>query len=109
MPDRPWRRFSRTENERRILAARVVAAQRRDPFLGLQAAAAQEGIDPDLVLYFFGHSYWYGADGEWYPEAYDNEPFLMNVYSTRGIVEVEAPDSDARTLIGRHTSAVWRY
>ncbi len=33
----------------------------------------------------------------------------MNVYSTRGVVEVEAPDSDARSLIGRHTAAVWQF
>jgi hypothetical protein len=33
----------------------------------------------------------------------------MNVYSSRGIVEVEVPDSDGRSLIGQHTSAVWRY
>ena len=109
MADRPWLRLTRRENEQRITAARVVAAQRRDPELSLRDAAAHEGLRPATVLRYFGR--WYQPDptGSLRPLPVDREPFLMNVYSTRGIVEVEVPDSDSRTLIGHHTSAVWRY
>jgi len=109
MPDRPWLRLTRRENEQRIAAARVVAAQRRDPELSLAAAAAHEGLTPKTVLRHFGR--WYRRDptGSLQPLPSDREPFLMNVYSTRGIVEVEVPDNDSRSLIGQHTSAVWRY
>src|SRR5215207_2643681 len=109
MPDRPWQRLTRRENEQRIKAARVVAAQRRDPELSLRAAAAREGLRPATVLRYFGRWYQQDATGALRPLPSDREPFLMNVYSTRGIVEVEAPDSDTRSLIGQHTSAVWRY
>jgi hypothetical protein len=107
--DRPWLRLTRRENEQRIAAARVVAAQRRGPDLSLKAAAAREGLTPAAVLRYFGR--WYARDptGSLEPLPSDREPFLMNVYSTRGIVEVEIPDSDSRSLIGQHTSAVWRY
>jgi hypothetical protein len=109
MPDRPWLRLTRRENEKRIAAARVVAAQRRDPDLSLQAAAAREGLRPATVLRYFGRWYRRDSTGSLQPLPSDREPFLMNVYSTRGIVEVEVPDSDSRSLIGQHTSAVWRY
>jgi hypothetical protein len=109
MPDKPWLRLTRRQNEQRIAAARVIAAQRRDPELSLKAAAAREGVTPATVLRYFGR--WYRRDptGSLQPLPSDREPFLMNVYSTRGIVEVEVPDSDSRSLIGQHTSAVWRY
>jgi hypothetical protein len=109
MPDRPWLRLTRRENEKRIAAARVVAAQRRDPELSLQAAAAREGLRPATVLRYFGRWYQQDASGALRPLPTDRERFLMNVYSTRGIVEVEVPDSETRSLIGQHTSAVWRY
>lgn len=109
MSDKPWRRLSRNQQESRISAARVVSAQRADPGLSLQAAARREGIFPGTVLAYFGR--WYQRDGRggMRPAPFDAEPFLMNVYSTRGVVEVEAPDSDARSLIGRHTAAVLEF
>ncbi len=107
--DRPWRRLTRTEQEQRIAAARVVSAQRRDPTLTLSAAAEREGLSAQLVLRYFGR--WYRRDpaGQLQPLPRDDEPFLMTVYSTRGIVEIEAPDSDSRSLIGQHTAAVWSF
>ncbi len=106
--DRPWQRLTRTEQEQRIAAARVVSAQRRDPTLTLSAAAEREGLSPQLVLRYFGR--WYRRDpaGQLQPLPRDDEPFLMTVFSTRGVVEVEAPDSDARSLIGRHTATAYR-
>jgi len=107
--DTPWRHLSNRQQERRILAARVVSAQRADPDLSLAAAAQREGLSPQAVLVYFGRWYQRDGDGELRPLLYDAEAFLMNVYSTRGVVEVEAPDSDARSIIGRHTAAVWQF
>ena len=109
MSDTPWRHLSNRQQERRILAARVVSAQRADPDLSLAAAAQREGLSPQAVLVYFGRWYQRDGDGELRPLPYDTEAFLMNVYSTRGAVEVGAPDSDSRTIIGRHTAAVWQF
>lgn len=105
--DRPWQRLTRRQQDARIRAARVVSAQRRDPTLPLPAAAAQEGLSPQTVLTYFGRWYRRDPDGQLRPLPRDTESFLMTVHSTRGIVDVDVPDSDSRALIGQHTAAVW--
>lgn len=109
MSPNPWQHLSRGQQERRILAARVVSAQRADPSLSLAAAARREGLSPQAVLAHFGRWYQRDSAGQLRPLPVDTEAFLMNVYSTRGVVEVVAPDSDVRTLLGRHTTAVWQF
>jgi hypothetical protein len=109
MSDKPWLRLSRHQQESRNKAARVVSAQRADPGLSLGAAARREGIFPDTVLTNFGRWYTRDSSGQLRPVARDEEPFLMPVYSTRGIVDVEVPDSDARSLVGRHMGAVLEF
>jgi hypothetical protein len=107
--DKPWQRLSQSQQETRIKAARVVSAQRLNPNLSLNAAARRERISPQSVLKYFGRWYQRDPNGTLHPLPYDTEPFLMNVYSTRGVVEVEVPDSDARSLVGRHTAAVLQF
>jgi hypothetical protein len=105
----PARRPSRRELQARLRAARVVSAQRRDPGLSLSAAAAREGVAPRTVRRYFGRWYRRGARGMQRPAAFDDEPFDMNVYSTRGVVTVATASSDDRALIGQHTAAIWQY